>query len=74
MAMVVGTDRVYFNQILPMTEIFPMIMSYYVCSTDEIYPFKEYNKDIEVVCYAICFIKSQEELSYFLSILYSSLF
>ena len=35
---------------------------------------KEYNKDIEVICYAICFIKSQEELSYFLSILYSSLF
>ena len=30
---------------------------------------KEYNKDIEVTCYAICFIKSQEELSYFLSIL-----
>ena len=35
---------------------------------------KEYNKDIKVTCYAICFIKSQEELSYFLSILYSFLF
>ena len=26
---------------------------------------KEYNKNIEFICYAICFIKSQEELSYF---------
>ena len=26
-----------------------------ICNADEIYPFKEYNKDIEVICYVNMF-------------------